>query len=153
MTATPIDAADAAGGRAAPAVAYVGFWIRFGAALIDLAGVLFLALPAIVRYFGDAWTTAQGVWAFLINWVLPGVVAVAFWAVKGATPGKMLVSAMVVDAQTLGEPSLGQLVRRYVAYFSAALPFGFGLVAMAFDARKQGWHDKIAGTVVIRGRR
>ena len=62
-------------------------------------------------------------------------------------------AAMVVDARTFGVPTLGQLVRRYVAYFVSLVPLGAGFIAVGFDARKQGWHDKIANTVVIKGRR
>jgi uncharacterized RDD family membrane protein YckC len=39
---------------------------------------------------------------------------------------------------------------RYVGFIIAALPLLIGLIWAAFDARKQGWHDKIASTVVIR---
>ena len=147
MSSTPFDAA------AVPAVEYAGFWVRVGAALIDLFGLLFLAVPMLVWYFGDSWTMAQGASAFVINWILPGVVLVIFWTLRGATPGKMMVAAMVVDARTLGVPTLGQLVRRYVAYFVSLVPLGAGFIAVGFDARKQGWHDKIANTVVIKGRR
>ncbi len=155
MSATPFDAASGASAAPlAPAVEYVGFWLRLGAALIDLFGLLFLALPMLVWYFGDAWTATEGVTAFVVNWVLPGVVAVVFWTLRGATPGKMVVRAMIVDAGTFGEPTLGQLVRRYVAYFTTLpLLLGIGFIEIGYDARKQGWHDKIAGTVVIRGRR
>jgi len=39
---------------------------------------------------------------------------------------------------------------RYVGFIIAAIPLLIGLIWAAFDSRKQGWHDKIAGTVVIR---
>jgi uncharacterized RDD family membrane protein YckC len=42
---------------------------------------------------------------------------------------------------------------RYAGYFVALLPVGLGILWVAFDARKQGWHDKLAKTVVVRGRR
>lgn len=151
MTSTSFDAAAVA--PTAEAVEYAGFWLRLGAAAIDLFGLLFLAVPMVVWYFGDAWTATEGVTAFVVNWVLPGIVAVTFWSLRGATPGKMAVRAMIVDAQTFGEPTLAQLVRRYAAYFASLPLVGIGFIEIAFDARKQGWHDKIAGTVVIKGRR
>jgi uncharacterized RDD family membrane protein YckC len=41
-------------------------------------------------------------------------------------------------------------VGRYFAYFLSTIPLGLGLIWVAFDKRKQGWHDKLAGTVVIK---
>jgi uncharacterized RDD family membrane protein YckC len=82
--------------------------------------------------------------------VLPAVAIVLFWLFRQATPGKMAISAQVVDARTGGRLSLGQSVVRYLGYFVSTIPFGLGLLWVAFDPKKQAWHDKIAGTVVIR---
>ena len=49
-------------------------------------------------------------------------------------------------------PGTGQWVIRYLAYYLSALVFFLGFLWVAFDRRKQGWHDKIAGTVVVRDR-
>lgn len=87
---------------------------------------------------------------FLISWVLPTVLTVACWRAWQATPGKMAIAARVVDARTGGNPTLNQLVIRALGYFLSTLVFGLGFVWVAFDLRKQGWHDKLANTVVIR---
>ena len=87
---------------------------------------------------------------FLISWVFPLVAAVWFWVKLQATPGKMAVSLKVVDARTGNSLSVAQAIGRYFAYFLSALPFGLGFIWIAFDSKKQGWHDKLAGTVVIR---
>jgi uncharacterized RDD family membrane protein YckC len=84
--------------------------------------------------------------------VLPAVAIVLFWLYRQATPGKMAVSARVVDAKTGGPLGVGQSIVRYLGYFVSTIPFCLGLLWVAFDARKQGWHDKLAGTVVIRKR-
>jgi uncharacterized RDD family membrane protein YckC len=78
---------------------------------------------------------------------------VLFWMYRQATPGKMAISARIVDAQTGGRPSNAQLIGRYFAYYLSMLPFCLGFVWVAFDPRKQGWHDKLAGTVVVRARK
>ena len=44
----------------------------------------------------------------------------------------------------------GQSVGRYLGYFLATLPLGLGLIWVAFDKKKQGWHDKLAHTVVVK---
>jgi uncharacterized RDD family membrane protein YckC len=64
----------------------------------------------------------------------------------------MAVSARVVDAVTGKAPTIGQCIGRYLGYIVSTVPLGLGLIWVAFDARKQGWHDKLAGTVVIRTR-
>ena len=73
----------------------------------------------------------------------------AFWRCQGATPGKIAIAARIVDAQTGQPPSTARLVVRLFAYVVSALPLYLGFLWIAFDRRKQGWHDKIAGTVVI----
>ena len=87
---------------------------------------------------------------FLISWVLPTIAVITFWVYKAATPGKMAISSKIVDAQTGDQPSTGQFVGRYFAYFVSVLPLGLGIFWVAFDKKKQGWHDKLAGTVVVR---
>jgi uncharacterized RDD family membrane protein YckC len=73
-----------------------------------------------------------------------------FWARVQATPGKMLLHARIVDAKTGADPRPMQLLIRYVGYFVSTIIFGLGFLWIAFDGRKQGLHDKMAGTVVVR---
>ena len=133
-------------------VEYVGFWPRFGAFLIDSLAVMFLVTPLMVWYFGDGWAYADGTKAFVINWVLPGAATLLFWHFKSATPGKMVISAVIVDARTFEPPTTGQLVGRYLGYYVSIFGLFLGFLWIAFDPRKQGWHDKMASTVVIRRR-
>jgi len=86
---------------------------------------------------------------FFLSWILPAVAVILFWVAKQATPGKMAVSAKIVDAKTGNAASTGQLIGRYLAYYLSLVPFCLGFIWVAFDKRKQGWHDKLAGTVVV----
>lgn len=135
---------------------YVGFWARVGATLIDTLLVMAVTFPLLLTIYGwEYFALAQGGWfagpaELLIRWALPAVAVVLFWLYRDATPGKMAISARVVDAETGHSMSLGQSVGRYLAYFVSILPLCLGLLWVAFDSRKQGWHDKLAGTVVIR---
>ena len=86
-------------------------------------------------------------------WGLPAIAIVLFWIYRQATPGKIAIAARIVDAETGGKPSTRQLVIRYLGYYVSMLPLLAGIVWVAFDPRKQGWHDKLAGTVVVRPRR
>ena len=134
-------------------VEYVGFWARLVATLVDLVGIMFVVVPVTVFLVGDGWAYAQGGAAFFVNWVVPGAAYVAFWVFKGATPGKMLFKAHVVDAQTGAEPDFWQALTRYVGFYISLTPLLLGFVWVAFDGRKQAWHDKMARTVVIYRRR
>lgn len=135
---------------------YAGFWIRTGAAIIDTILIMLIVVPLLIAvygwaYFGSSQTSLiAGPADFLISWVLPAVAVIAFWIVKQATPGKMAVSTRIVDAASGEAASAGQLVGRYLAYYVSLLPLGLGILWVAFDKKKQGWHDKLAGTVVVR---
>jgi uncharacterized RDD family membrane protein YckC len=80
------------------------------------------------------------------------ITVILFWRFRGATPGKMLVGAKIVTADTLAQPSTGRLIGRYLAYFVSIFSGFIGFLWIAFDRRKQAWHDKLAGTVVVRTR-
>lgn len=137
---------------------YVGFWARVGATIIDWIIILMVTVPLTVTFYGwEYFTNDEGSFLagpadFLISWVLPFVAVVLFWVHKQATPGKMAVSARVVDARTGNPMSVGQAIGRYVAYFVSTIPLFLGIIWVAFDPKKQGWHDKLAGTVVVRSR-
>ena len=135
-------------------VEYVGFWVRVGAALIDSLLIALCTMPFLYWIYGDAYFTSEAMFSgtmdFLLSWVAPPVAIISFWIIRSATPGKMAFRAVIVDAETGGKPSRGQCVGRYFGYFVASLPLFLGILWVAFDARKQGWHDKLAGTVVIR---
>ena len=135
---------------------YAGFWIRTWAAIIDSVLLMLIVFPLLMSIYGRSYFDrpqtglVAGGADFLISWVLPAIAVIVFWVAKQATPGKMAISAKIVDAATGNAPSVGQLIGRYFAYFIASLPIGLGIIWIAFDKRKQGWHDKLAGTVVIR---
>lgn len=138
-------------------VVYVGFWLRFLTFVVDSALVMVVAYPVLIAVYGRAYlapTTLgpRGAVDVLVSWVFPAVAVLLFWIYRSATPGKMMLRARIVDARTGAPPSTGQLIGRYVGYYLSTLPLGAGLLWVAFDPRKQGWHDKLARTVVIRTR-
>lgn len=135
---------------------YAGFWIRTWATIIDTILMIFITFPLLISVYGMDYYDSEitsfiaGPEDFLISWVLPAIVVIVFWIYKAATPGKMAISVKIVDAQTGGKATTGQLIGRYFGYFISLMPLGLGIVWVAFDKRKQGWHDKLAGTVVVR---
>jgi len=132
---------------------YVCFWKRLLAFFIDSLVILAVIIPLLLAVYGSQYFARTepgfvGVWDVLIQVVLPMIAVIVFWRYRGATPGKMLLSAKIVDAKTLGPPSTGQLIGRYFAYIVSSI-FMLGFLWIAFDKRKQGWHDRLAGTAVI----
>ena len=73
-----------------------------------------------------------------------------FWSRRGATLGQQLLGLEVRNALTGTWISFGRGCLRVIGYLIASIFFDLGFILAAFDARKQGWHDKIAGTVVIK---
>ena len=151
---------------------YAGFWIRVGANLIDL---IILIIVYIFSYwlltlvFSDLLSSSlyymdvdknirQGnsflkLWDVLFQNILPFIATIWFWLKFQATPGKMATNLRLVDSQTGNTISKKQSIGRYFAQIISLVPFGVGYFWIALDKRNQSWHDKLAGTVVIRNRK
>jgi len=122
---------------------------------IDSILLIAVTLPFLLIVYGDGYFAfdaafIQGPADFFISYVFPAVAVIAFWSAKQATPGKMVIGAKIVDASTSHAPTMGQLIGRYLAYFLSTIALFLGFIWVAVDDRKQGWHDKLAGTVVVR---
>ena len=134
-------------------VQYAGFWIRFVAFILDSLFVLILMAPFIMLFFDtDALMAGNGGFmAIILNYIAPALIIILFWVYKSATPGKMILGMRIVDADSGEKPSTAQFIGRYLSYYLSGIPLGLGFIWVAFDQRKQGWHDKLAGTVVVKG--
>jgi uncharacterized RDD family membrane protein YckC len=134
---------------------YVGFWRRLLAAAIDFLILFVVTTPILLAIYGRRYFeliesgASAGFWDFVIEYIVPAVAVIAFWRRYGATPGKMAIGAKIVDAKTGERPSTARLVLRYFAYLVSALPFFLGFLWIGISRRKQGFHDKIARTMVI----
>jgi uncharacterized RDD family membrane protein YckC len=149
----------------APQVTYGGFWIRFVAYIID-AIIIFVPIFILAIIVGviaglgasssntnaataTATTGATGI-IELIAFLITVGYFVYFWG-KGQTIGMRVFHLRVADAVT-GQPiGYGRAALRYLGYVISAIVCYIGLIWAAFDGRKQGWHDKIANTVVLQG--
>jgi uncharacterized RDD family membrane protein YckC len=130
---------------------YAGFWQRAAAFVIDWLIVIVILVPIMIVLFGMreiSLDPTEHSWD-LLAFLAIAVAVIGFWRYCGATPGKLALAVKIVDAATGNPPSTGRLIVRFLAYFVSALPFYLGFFWVALDRRKQGWHDKIAGTVVI----
>ena len=138
---------------------YAGFWWRMLASAIDQILITIAFIPILLIVYGDVsfdlsaidqGAIDQGSGDLLLSVLVPAIIVLVFWAARSATPGKMAIAARIVRADTGARPTTRQFVIRYLGYYLSLLPLGLGFVWIAVDPRKQGWHDKLAGTVVVR---
>ena len=136
-----------------PTAGYGGFWIRVVAYIIDIVilGVVGSIVDAIFHANpADATAGGNGIAGF-INLVVDVAYFAGQWTYFGATLGQRVFKLRVVDANT-GQPiGIGKALLRWVGLFVSFLVCFVGVIWVAFDARKQGWMDKIAGTLVLQG--
>ncbi|MHB1950737.1 MAG: RDD family protein [Acidiferrobacteraceae bacterium] len=152
-------------------VHYAGFWRRFAASLLDTVVLLLpisLLMPAstaatrsLIRSLLERLNAAlAGVQPAALPWrrlimvtgpqTLASTVAIViFWVTVLGTPGKLLLRCRVVDARSGKRLSIRQAIVRNLAYVLSLLPLGLGFLWIAWDPRKQGFHDKLAGSIVI----
>jgi uncharacterized RDD family membrane protein YckC len=133
-TAVPTTASDKA-----------GFWIRVGAYLID--AVILFVVNAIV---GFIFRNNQGLQS-LIELIVSLAYFVYFWSASGGgqTVGMRALKIKVVKTDG-SQLDYGGAVIRYIGLIISFLVIFIGVIWVAFDANKQGWHDKIASTYVVR---
>jgi uncharacterized RDD family membrane protein YckC len=138
-----------------PDMEYVGFWPRVGATVVDAIIIWVITLPVLTMIYGAAYwhdtKLIHGPAEVIVSWIFPIVATVWLWVAAGQTPGKMVIGARVVDAETGERLSVGQALGRYLSYFLSVLGLFVGYL-VGLDPKKQGWHDHLAGTVVIRKR-
>ena len=135
-------------------VEYAVFWIRFLASLAD--GVLLYIFGLFIRSsfgidpFNPDTKSSAGIIATLIIAIFGFSYDVLFWVhYDGATPGKKLFGIKITKED--GKPiTYAVAIVRYFSKIISIVPFFLGLLWVAWDKKKQGWHDKIAGTVAIR---
>ena len=135
---------------------YAGFWIRLLASVIDTLISLVVLLP-LIAIAGIGWATAyndaaSGVIVFFANWVAGWLYYALFesgtWQ---ATPGKRLMGLRVTDLAG-NRISFGRASGRYFSKILSALVFYVGFIMVGVTSKKQGIHDKLADTLVLRGR-
>lgn len=147
---------------------FAGFWRRLTAALIDLFAVavicsIIILIFAPYQWFGFSgfWGTSdvfeEPVWRALPYLVGGNVLSllvniayfVGFWSWRGQTPGKMLMNIKLV--RTDGSKLIfGAALLRYLGYIVSIAVLFIGFIWIAFDSQRQGFHDKMAETYVIK---
>ena len=135
-----------------------GFWIRVVASLLDsflLAAVQFvlsLLIGLIISMLGIAVEGDPAV--NMVIWLFGASISIAyavfFTGYCGQTPGKMALRIKVIRTDG-SQPSYGRAaLREVLGKFVSSILLGIGYLMVIFDSQKQGLHDKIADTYVIK---
>ena len=136
---------------------YAGFWIRFVAIFVDgliygIPTVILIGVLVAASFAGRVPTqeelNSRTLPLDLISLIVGAAYFGYFWS-TGATPGMRLFRLRVLDAETRQPIGVGRALLRFVGYLVSVGCCYIGLIWAAFDGRKQGWHDKLAGTVVV----
>jgi uncharacterized RDD family membrane protein YckC len=132
---------------------YAGFWVRTAAAIIDFVvlSVVVVVMAGIVHllYSGTSDPDlATQAWMEPLALLLPLAYFVVGWSLQ--TPGMAVFKLRVVRADTNEAISPGTAFVRSIGLLISVWVLFLGVLWVAFDRRKQGWHDKFAGTVVVR---
>ena len=143
---------------------YVGFWVRLLAFIIDSLAIMAmlwfvtLFIPLSESLSGIDMTNRESLLALVptlltrlgFDAMFSAVVFLLLWNILRSSLRKILFHAYIVDSS--GQRArFGQLLVRYLGYFISLFCFGLGFIWIAFDPKKLGWHDKLAGTVVSYG--
>ncbi len=123
-----------------------GFFIRLAAMLLDLV------LVAVITHF--AMELVPGRWGIDPPGMLVilAIYAAVLWKLKGTTIGGIVCGLKVVriDGREIDWPTA---IVRGLGCFLSLIVAGLGFIWVAIDEQKQSWHDKIAGTTVVRAPR
>jgi uncharacterized RDD family membrane protein YckC len=137
----------AAAASAAVTGAKAGFWIRVVAFIID--SIIVGVINAIIAAILNSNTTGRSG----IQTLLGIIYFTYFWSASspwpGQTVGDKLLSLRVIRTDG-SDLTIVQALIRYVGLFVSFLVIFIGVIWVAFDPNKQGWHDKIAGTYVVK---
>jgi len=136
---------------------YAGFWRRCVASLIDTVFFSIVLLVIHALFFGDSGmqiTMEDGVLNVqsdkgFTEQIVIIVITLFMWVKFLGTPGKLVLGCHVIDAKTKQHIKPLQALIRYLSYFVSLIPLGLGFFWVAWDKKKQGFHDKIAGTIVV----
>jgi uncharacterized RDD family membrane protein YckC len=125
----------------APGLEFGGFWLRVLAYLIDvsLLGIVGIVLSSALGAAGQA----MGALIFIAYFI-------GLWGTTGQTIGMALLGLRVVRNADGGKITWGTAVLRFIGLLVAFACIWVGVIWVAFDSRKRGWHDMIGGTVVVR---
>jgi uncharacterized RDD family membrane protein YckC len=130
---------------------YAGFWRRVAAFIIDGLLLSAVTVPLSLAIGGEDAYTAGSTTASSISTAISWLYyALMESSARQATLGKMALGIIVTDLEGR-RIGFGKATGRYFAKILSALIIGIGFLMVAFTEKKQGLHDMLAGTLVVKG--
>lgn len=141
-------------------VMYVGFGVRFVAMFIDsivlfIIGLIVAAIYTVLvpQPLSRAEAQQQDIVLNLLGLATSTLYYIYFLTNRdGQTPGKAAMGIRIVKLDGTRLTAWDAILRNVIGYTISSLIFFMGYLWILFDDRKQGWHDKLARTVVVRVR-
>jgi uncharacterized RDD family membrane protein YckC len=132
---------------------YAGFWIRVAASLIDSLILCFAVGTVVALTFVLTGNPEDAIWMIFVVYLLAIVGVVGYFVVmessaKQGTFGKLAMGIKVGKADGERITTMNALGRTLARWLSSAI-FYIGYIMVAFDAKNQGLHDKLANTYVF----
>lgn len=129
------------GGGSGPSGPRAGFWIRFGAALVD--GIILGIVEAILR-------AAAGGAGQALDFLVGGLYLVFFFGgPRGQTIGFRVCGIRVISMEDGGPIGYGRAAIRWIVGIVSAVVILIGYFWMLWDRERQTWHDKASTSVVV----
>jgi uncharacterized RDD family membrane protein YckC len=150
---------------------YAGFWVRVVARLLDslivgiplaiVFGLIAVAVGAFASANQNADQNTQNAagaafsGVFILFYLVAIIVSIGywvyFWGTTGQTFGMRVLHLRLVDANTGAPIGIARALVRWLMTIVNSWACYIGWIWVAFDPRKQGWHDKVANSVVLQG--
>ena len=134
----------------APGLAFAGPGARLVAYIVDIIIVsLVVVLLSILGVALAVTIPPLAILPIVAVIVIPLIYFPYYWSNSGQTPGMTMMGIRVVRDRDGGPVTSGQAVLRLLGYWVSGAVFYIGYIWIFIDKRKRGWHDLIAGTVVV----
>ncbi len=134
----------------AAGVAFAGPGDRLVAYIVDVIIVSILtALLSVLTLALAVTAPFLAILPIIAIVVVPLLYFPYYWSRDGQTPGMKMMGIRVVRDRDGGPITSGQAILRLIGYWISWFVFGLGYLWIFIDKRRRGWHDLIAGTVVV----
>ena len=142
---------------------YMGFWIRTSAGLVDfILVIIFSFVFYFLLVFSGIFFPNESTWRLMVTSEQSPFLLFIVWpmlwvtyyclltGLKGQTLGKMLFRMKVVNSKDEKSGLIRAIMREILGKLVSSMGLGIGFFCIAYNVEKRGWHDKIAGTYVIK---
>ena len=146
---------------ARPSTALAGVGVRLVSAIIDWF-IVFVPIFIVTTVFSVGGIIASSASEEMVGLALVGglisnlialVITVGYYVYTwgtGTSVGMKAMGLRMVRADSGEAPGFGRAIVRFLVAYVSGIPLGLGYFWAIWDGQKQTWHDKAAGTIVVK---